>query len=78
MCFVFDDYLSVNKLKKKSRRHEYCLKFRALHNPYAFIKIQDSHVYGGTDPMESPSFILPSHHHPPLTLWITGIVSVKM
>jgi hypothetical protein len=32
VCFVFDDYFSDIKLKKRSRRHEYCLKFRALQN----------------------------------------------
>ena len=33
VCFVFDDYLTDIKLKMTSRRHEYCLKFRALQNP---------------------------------------------
>ena len=54
MCLVFDDYLSDNKLKEKSRRHEYCLKFCALQNPYAFIEIRDYDRKRGTDPMESP------------------------
>ena len=30
---VFDDFFSDIKLETKSRRHEYCLKLRALQNP---------------------------------------------
>jgi hypothetical protein len=52
VCFVFDDYLTDIKLKKTSRRHEYCLKFLGLQNPEPFIEIGDTHVNGGTDPME--------------------------
>ena len=52
MGLVFEIFRGENKLEKKSRWHEYCSEFRALQNPYDFIEIRDSHVYGGTDPME--------------------------
>jgi hypothetical protein len=52
VCFVFDDYLTDIKLKMTSRRHEYSLEFRALQNPEHSSEIGDTHVNGGTDPME--------------------------